>query len=102
MIQLNSSIYNQARHERLRERDGFDSLRFSKTQELSKYLQNLIETSQNPKSCENARILVRRKKHSIHGARSCAIDFQTESVLALNKKLNFTFSFLFSAKTLLV
>ena len=36
------------------------------------------------------------------GAGSCAIDFQTESVLSLNKNFQLTFSFLFSAKSLLV
>ena len=51
-------IETMARYERIREKDGFDILRYSMTQELSKFLQKQIEISQNPQKCDDARILV--------------------------------------------
>ena len=47
-----------ARLEKIQERDGYDLLRYQMTQNLSKYVQNEIEKSQNPDACENAKLLV--------------------------------------------
>ena len=47
-----------ARLEKIQERDGYDLLRYQMTKNLSKYVQNEIEKSQNPDTCENAKLLV--------------------------------------------
>ena len=56
-----------ARHDLLRESDGFDKFRKGMNDYVSKLIQEKIRQNQNPKDCSNARTMVKIKSSKNFG-----------------------------------